>query len=150
MPGRAPAPANLQLEARGTPLHTSILRTVALLAALVIAAASGACGKKDEAVASPQAKPSDQSKPATSGNAGSAAAADKTPAAAAAPAKPMGLPVKAEPVKIATVQSDVSAVGSLIAADSVVIRPEIAGRVVFFKCEASNDSAPAKSLSGHH
>jgi len=111
-------------------LHTSILRTVALLAALVIAAASGACGKKDEAVASPQAKPSDQSKPATSGNAGSAAAADKTPAAAAAPAKPMGLPVKAEPVKIATVQSDVSAVGSLIAADSVVIRPEIAGRVV--------------------
>ncbi len=42
----------------------------------------------------------------------------------------MGLPVKAEPVKILTMQSDVSAVGTLIAADSVVIRPEIAGRVV--------------------
>ena len=42
----------------------------------------------------------------------------------------MGLPVKAEPVKITTVQTDVSAVGTLIAADSVVIRPEIAGRVV--------------------
>jgi membrane fusion protein, multidrug efflux system len=111
-------------------LHTSILRTVALLAALVIAAASAACAKKDEAAASPQAKPTDQSKPATSGNAGSAAAADKTPAAAAAPAKPMGLPVKAEPVKLATMQTDVSAVGTLIAADSVVIRPEIAGRVV--------------------
>ena len=111
-------------------MHTSILRTVALLAALVIAAASGACGKKDEAAASPQNKPADQSKPAASGNAGGAAPPDKTPAAAAAPAKPMGLPVKAEPVKIATVQSDVSAVGSLIAADSVVIRPEIAGRVI--------------------
>lgn len=42
----------------------------------------------------------------------------------------MGLPVKAETVKILTMQSDVSAVGTLIAADSVVIRPEIAGRVV--------------------
>jgi membrane fusion protein (multidrug efflux system) len=39
------------------------------------------------------------------------------------------LPVKAERVKVAEVQSDVSAVGTLIAADSVVIRPEIAGRV---------------------
>ena len=107
-------------------MHTSILRTVALLAALVIAAALAACGKKDEAAASPQNKPVDQSKPAAAG----AAAPEKTPAAAAAPAKPMGLPVKAEHVKVATVQSDVSAVGTLIAADSVVIRPEIAGRVV--------------------
>jgi membrane fusion protein (multidrug efflux system) len=70
------------------------------------------CGKKNEA--------------------GTAAA--KTPdAKAAAPAsaapKP-GLPVKAERVKVADVQSDVTAVGTLLAADSVVIRPEIAGRVV--------------------
>jgi membrane fusion protein (multidrug efflux system) len=96
---------------------------------LVIAASFAACGKKDEATAASQNKPADQSKPAD-GKAGAAPPADKTPAAAAAPAKPMGLPVKAEPVKIATVQTDVSAVGTLIAADSVVIRPEIAGRVV--------------------
>jgi len=75
-------------------------------------------------VAGSQNKPADQSKP------GGGAPADKAPAAAASPAKPMGLPVKAQPVKIATMQSDVSAVGSLIAADSVVIRPEIAGRVI--------------------
>jgi membrane fusion protein (multidrug efflux system) len=42
----------------------------------------------------------------------------------------MGLPVKAETVKILTMQSEVTAVGTLIAADSVVIRPEVAGRVV--------------------
>jgi membrane fusion protein (multidrug efflux system) len=42
----------------------------------------------------------------------------------------MGLPVKAETVKLLTMQSEVTAVGTLIAADSVVIRPEIAGRVV--------------------
>jgi membrane fusion protein (multidrug efflux system) len=111
-------------------LHTSTLRTVALLAALVIAAASAACGKKDDAAAAPPNKPADQNKPADSAKASGAPSADKTPAAAAAPAKPMGLPVKAEAVKIATVQTDVSAVGTLIAADSVVIRPEIAGRVV--------------------
>jgi len=105
------------------------LRTVALLAGLVIALSFGACGKKDEAAAAPQSKPADQSKPGDS-KAGGASSPDKTPAAAAAPAKPMGLPVKAEPVKITTVQTDVSAVGTLIAADSVVIRPEIAGRVV--------------------
>jgi len=94
-----------------------------------MAASLAACGKKDEAAAAPQSKPADQTKPGE-GKPGGASTPDKTPAAAAAPAKPMGLPVKAEPVKIATVQSDVNAVGTLIAADSVVIRPEIAGRVV--------------------
>jgi len=106
-------------------LHTSTAHTLALLAALVIAAASQGCSKKDDGTAGAQNKPADQTKPA---DPGSAAAAEKP--AAPAPAKPMGLPVKAETVKIATMQSDVSAVGSLIAADSVVIRPEIAGRVV--------------------
>jgi len=111
-------------------LHTSIRRTVALLAALVTAAAILGCAKKDDGVANAQSKPADQIKPADSGKAAGAAPADKSPATAAAPAKPMGLPVRAEPVKIATMQSDVNAVGTLIAADSVVIRPEIAGRVV--------------------
>src|SRR3954447_8404760 len=87
------------------------LRTVALLALIIIASTLGGCGKKDEAAA----KSPDAPKPGA--------------APAAAAPKP-GLPVKAEPVKVAEVQSDVTAVGTLLAADSVVIRPEIAGRVV--------------------
>ncbi len=43
--------------------------------------------------------------------------------------KPMGLPVKATPVKVGTVTHDVTAVGTLLADESVVIRPEVAGRV---------------------
>ena len=43
--------------------------------------------------------------------------------------KPMGLPVKAAPVRIGTVTQEVTAVGSLLANESVMIRPEVAGRV---------------------
>ena len=43
--------------------------------------------------------------------------------------KPMGMPVKAAPVKIGTVTQEVSAVGTLLANESVMIRPEVAGRV---------------------
>ncbi|UCH48083.1 MAG: efflux RND transporter periplasmic adaptor subunit [Betaproteobacteria bacterium] len=49
---------------------------------------------------------------------------------AAAPPKPMGLPVKAEPVKVGAVIDEVTAVGSLLAEESVIIRPEIDGRIV--------------------
>jgi membrane fusion protein (multidrug efflux system) len=105
-------------------LHTSIARTVALLATLVTAIALPGCNKKDDGLASAQTKPAEPAK------AGAATAADKAPAPAAAPAKPPGLPVKAETVKLLTMQSEVTAVGTLIAADSVVIRPEIAGRVI--------------------
>jgi membrane fusion protein (multidrug efflux system) len=104
-------------------LHTSIARTVALLATLVTAAALPGCGKKDDGLANAQTKPAEAAK------AGAVAPGDK-PAAPAPQAKPMGLPVKAETVKLLTMQSEVTAVGTLIAADSVVIRPEIAGRVV--------------------
>ena len=45
------------------------------------------------------------------------------------PGKPMGLPVKAAPAKVGTVTSEVTAVGTLLANESVVIRPEVAGRV---------------------
>jgi membrane fusion protein (multidrug efflux system) len=44
-------------------------------------------------------------------------------------AKPSGLPVKAAPVRIGTVTDDVTAVGTLLANESVMIRPEVAGRV---------------------
>lgn len=43
--------------------------------------------------------------------------------------KPQGLPVKAVPVKVSTVTTEVSAVGTLLANESVMIRPEITGRV---------------------
>jgi membrane fusion protein (multidrug efflux system) len=90
------------------------LRTVALCALIIVASTLAGCGKKDE-TGTAAAKSPEPSKPAAA-----------PPAAAA----PKGLPVKAEPVKVSDVQSDVSAVGTLLAADSVVIRPEIAGRVV--------------------
>lgn len=60
------------------------------------------------------------------------ATADKAapaPAPAAA-AKPAGLPVKAVAAAVTSVDDELSAVGTLTAAESVVIRPEIAGRVV--------------------
>src|SRR5688572_124761 len=44
-------------------------------------------------------------------------------------AKPMGLPVKAAAARMGTLASEVSAVGTLLANETVVIRPEIAGRV---------------------
>ena len=43
--------------------------------------------------------------------------------------KPTGLPVKAAAVKVGTVTHEVTAVGTLLADESVLIRPEIAGRV---------------------
>jgi len=49
---------------------------------------------------------------------------------AAAPPKPRGLPVRAEVVKVGDVVDEVTAVGSLIADESVIIRPEIDGRIV--------------------
>jgi membrane fusion protein (multidrug efflux system) len=91
---------------------------------LVIAGAISGCGKKDDGAANAaQNKPTD-TKPVAGPPAGGAAPA------AAAPAKPMGLPVKAQPVKVAKVDSEVSAVGTLIAFESVVLRPEIAGRII--------------------
>jgi membrane fusion protein (multidrug efflux system) len=44
-------------------------------------------------------------------------------------AKPAGLPVKAVAARAGTVASEVAAVGTLLANETVVIRPEIAGRV---------------------
>lgn len=43
--------------------------------------------------------------------------------------KPMGLPVKAAPVRVGTITNDITAVGTLLANESVVIRPEVAGRI---------------------
>ncbi len=54
---------------------------------------------------------------------------------AAAPPKPMGLPVKAEPVRVGAVVDEVTAVGSLLAEESVIIRPEIDGRIIALNFE---------------
>ncbi len=96
-------------------MQTLTVRNVALLVAVVIAAGMAGCGKKDEGSSAAQTKPAEP------GKAG---------ATAAAPPKPMGLPVKAQPVKVAKVDSEVTAVGTLIASEAVVLRPEIAGRII--------------------
>ena len=49
---------------------------------------------------------------------------------AAAPSKPRGLPVRAELVEVGDVVDTVTAVGSLLADESVIIRPEMDGRIV--------------------
>lgn len=58
-----------------------------------------------------------------------AAQAQNKPPPKPGPGAPMGMPVKAAPVKTGTVTSEVTAVGTLLANESVMIRPEVAGRV---------------------
>ena len=57
---------------------------------------------------------------------------DKTPKKVeqAAPAKPQGLPVKALPVLVGDLVEDISAVGNIVANESVRVRTEISGRLV--------------------
>ncbi len=106
-------------------MHTPTIRNVAILTALVTAALLAGCGSKSDATAAAQkadaAKAADPAKPADATK-----PVEPAPAAAAKP----GLPVKAEVVKISRISDDVSAVGSLLAEESVIIRPEIDGRIV--------------------
>lgn len=62
---------------------------------------------------------------------------------------PPGPPVKVVMVRESAVTDDVTAVGSLLAEESVVIRPEIAGRIVkihFIEGESINAGAPLVSM----
>jgi len=106
-------------------VHTPTIRNVTILTALVTAALIAGCGSKsgDTGAAPPKA---DAPKPDAAKTADAAKPATPAPAPAAKP----GLPVKAETVKISKVSDDVSAVGSLLAEESVIIRPEIDGRIV--------------------
>ena len=63
-------------------------------------------------------------------------------------AKPMGLPVKAVAARAGTVVAEVTAVGTLLADESVVIRPEVAGRItaIHFK-EGQSVSAGARLVT---
>lgn len=93
-------------------MHTLTIRNVTILAALVTAALTAAgCGSKNDATVGPKAD------------------APKSAVQAQAP-KPAGLPVKAVPVEVGKVSDEVTAVGSLLAEESVIIRPEIDGRVI--------------------
>lgn len=104
-------------------MHTPTIRNVTILTALVTAALISGCGSKSDAtVAAPKA---DAPKPDAAKTADASKPAPPPPAAA----KP-GLPVKAETVQILKVSDDVSAVGSLLAEESVIIRPEIDGRII--------------------
>ncbi|MBI3527752.1 MAG: efflux RND transporter periplasmic adaptor subunit [Betaproteobacteria bacterium] len=105
-------------------MHTPTTRNVTILTALVTAALISGCGSKSDATAAAQKTDAPKTDAAKAADAGKPA----TPATAAA-AKP-GLPVKAEAVRISRISDDVSAVGSLLAEESVIIRPEIDGRIV--------------------
>ncbi len=52
-----------------------------------------------------------------------------TPISAAPPEKPFAVPVKAIPVRFGAISDELTAVGTLVANESVIIRPEIAGRI---------------------
>ncbi|MEO6696452.1 MAG: efflux RND transporter periplasmic adaptor subunit [Gammaproteobacteria bacterium] len=54
---------------------------------------------------------------------------DTKPSQGAKPQGPMAMPVEAAQVETATVTRDITAVGSLRANESVILRPEIAGRI---------------------
>jgi membrane fusion protein, multidrug efflux system len=90
-------------------VNTLTFRNVTILTVLVMAVSAAGCGSKSDATAGQQ-KP-DAAKPA-------------------AAAKPAGLPVRAVAVTVGKVSDEVTAVGTLLAEESVIIRPEIDGRVV--------------------
>jgi membrane fusion protein (multidrug efflux system) len=98
-------------------VHTPNLRNVTILAGLVIAVLSAGCGPKNDATAGQ--RKSDAAKPAPASQPVQGAAA-----------KPSGLPVKAATVRIGKVSDEVTAVGTLLADESVIIRSEIDGRIV--------------------
>jgi membrane fusion protein (multidrug efflux system) len=98
-------------------VHTPNLRNVTILAGLVIAVLSAGCGPKNDATAGQ--RKSDAAKPAPASQPVQGAAA-----------KPSGLPVKAVTVRIGKVSDEVTAVGTLLADESVIIRSEIDGRIV--------------------
>lgn len=65
---------------------------------------------------------------------------------AAAPPKPMGLPVKAQEVTVGTVVDEVTAVGSLLSNEAVMIRPEIDGRISALHFEEGQRVAKGERL----
>jgi membrane fusion protein (multidrug efflux system) len=65
---------------------------------------------------------------------------------AAGPPKPTGLPVRAEVVTVGDVVDRVTAVGSLLADESVIIRPEMDGRIVALHFRAGQAVSKGQKL----
>ena len=60
--------------------------------------------------------------------------------------KPAGLPVKAERVSVGEVTDRVAAVGTLLAEESVIIRPEIDGRIILLHFEEGQSVKTGQKL----
>jgi membrane fusion protein (multidrug efflux system) len=99
----------------------AVSRAVHLTVAILAALALTACGSQPDAGAGGTSKPADAAKPAE----GAKAAEAPKPAGGPPPA----LPVKVAPVRVGEFSTDVTAVGSVLAQESVLIRSEIDGRV---------------------
>ena len=89
----------------------------AVVAVSIVATVLAGCGSKSEQGGG---KPGDGKAPAGAPPGGGKPGAG---------GPPMGLPVRAAPVEVAAIDLDVQAVGTLLADESVTIRPEIDGRV---------------------
>ncbi len=108
-----------------------------VVVALFVALAAG-CGSKSESGAAP----------AAGGKPGESKPGDGKAAGGGAPGgdKPKGLPVKAVQVSMGEILQEVTAVGSLIADESVMIRPEIDGRLVGIHFEEGQTIAKGARL----
>lgn len=106
---------------------------MALTLATLVALGLVACGDSKTDAAAPAgsgtAKAADGAKPGDAAKPAGGAPAAGGGAGGAPGGKPPGLPVKAAPVRVGTFSTDVTAVGSLLAQESVLIRSEIDGRV---------------------
>jgi membrane fusion protein, multidrug efflux system len=109
---------------RGRRLDKQNILYAAISTTLVAAAFTSGCELRTDAKA--ELPKSEAPKPA---------AQQAAPRPQAPAAKPMGIPVNAEPVQIGKVTDELSAVGSLLAEESVIIRPEIDGRIVGLQFE---------------
>lgn len=132
----------------------------AAMSAVLACALLGACGQKSDGTSAPAAdavKPVGGTKLADASDKAVAAKADVAKADAAKPATPAaggppkGVPVNAEKVRVGKVDDELSAVGSLIAEDAVVIRNELDGRITalhFQEGQAVRAGALLVSLDG--
>jgi len=111
---------------------------IPLVALAIFVSLAAGCGSKSESEA-----PAAGGKPADAKAAGGGA-----PPSGGAPGggKPMGLPVKAVQVSMGEILQEVTAVGSLIADESVMIRPEIDGRLVGIHFEEGQTIAKGAKL----
>ena len=98
-------------------MHIKNLSAFAISTTLIACLSASGCGAKTEATAVQKSDP---------GKAPAQAAGGGTPPAQ----PPKGTPVNAEAVQVGKVSDELTAVGTLLAEESVMIRPEIDGRIV--------------------